>query len=153
MDKSKLNPFTYIRAIYEWTLKWAEHKRSEYALGVLSFTESIFFPVPADVLLMVMGAAKPKKALYYGFLTSWTSVLGAVGGYIVGFYLWMAVDSFFFQYVFPQEAFLKVGELYNAEVTEYSRSGDPARAVDCISLRRLIFIGSPPVFQRGYCNR
>jgi membrane protein YqaA with SNARE-associated domain len=106
------NPFFWIRRTYDWTIQWAEHRRSLHALSFLAFIESIFFPVPADVLLMLMGAAKPKKALYYGMVCSFFSVLGGAAGYVLGYYAWQAVDSLFFRFVFSQELFLKVGLLF-----------------------------------------
>ncbi len=30
-------------SLYEWTLKWAEHKLAPKILAVLSFAESVFF--------------------------------------------------------------------------------------------------------------
>jgi membrane protein YqaA with SNARE-associated domain len=104
--------FDLLRRVYHWTLKWAEHQRSTYALSILAFTESVFFPVPPDVLLMVMGAAKPRRSLYYALLCSVFSILGGVAGYALGHLAWMAVDQIFFQYVFSQELFHKVGELF-----------------------------------------
>jgi len=102
-----------IRAIYDWTLKWSEHRRSAQALSVIAFVESIFFPIPPDVLLMIMGAARPKRALYFGLLCSVFSILGGVVGYYVGYLAWSAVDEVFFSFVFSEELFNKVGALFN----------------------------------------
>jgi len=107
-----LNLFYWLRRTYEWTIKWAEHHRSVQALSVLALLESIFFPIPPDVLLMVMGAAKPKRALYYGFLCSVFSVIGGVLGYVLGYYAWQSIDQVFFTYVFSEEIFNKVGLLF-----------------------------------------
>ena len=51
--------------IYEWTLRWAEHKFAPRMLAALTFAESIFFPIPPDVLLAPMVLAKPEKAWSY----------------------------------------------------------------------------------------
>lgn len=112
MNLNAVNPFVISRRMYDWTLKWAEHKRSVYALSLLAMAESIFFPVPADVLLMVMGAAKPKRALYYGMICSISSVLGGVFGYLIGYMAWQVVEPLFLNYVFSPELFHKVGLLY-----------------------------------------
>lgn len=112
MASKKWNPFYWLRVTYDWTLKWAEHRRSVHALSVLAFAESIFFPVPADVLLIVMGAAKPKRALYYGAICSFASVAGGVAGYLLGHLAWEIVDSFFFTFVFSEATFNKVGVLF-----------------------------------------
>jgi len=109
---SSFNPFAWLRRTYEWTICWAEHRRSVQALSALAFIESIFFPVPPDVLLLVMGAAKPKKALYYGLICSIFSVLGGALGYLLGFFAWQTMDTFFFRFVFSPELFTKVGGLF-----------------------------------------
>lgn len=48
------------------------------------------------------------------------SILGAIGGYAIGFFLWQnsageytAIANFFFNHVFSMESFLEVGELYD----------------------------------------
>jgi len=59
-------------AIYEWTLKWAEHKFAPRILALLTFCESVFFPIPPDVLLAPMVLAKPEKAWRLAsFFNSW----------------------------------------------------------------------------------
>lgn len=79
--------------LYEWTMKWAEHKLAPKILALITFAESIFFPIPPDVLLAPMVLAKPKKAWYYASLTTIASVLGGVVGYWLGYYMfepWVA---------------------------------------------------------------
>ncbi|WP_426358270.1 YqaA family protein [Pseudocolwellia sp. HL-MZ19] len=72
-------------ALYDWTLKWAKHKFAPYILAVLSFTESVIFPIPPDVLLAPMVLSKPEKAWRFASLTTIASVLGGVCGYILGY--------------------------------------------------------------------
>jgi membrane protein YqaA with SNARE-associated domain len=97
-----------VRMLYDWTLEWAKHPHSAKALSVLSFLEASVFPLPVDPLLLAMGFAKPKKSLYFAFLTTLFSVLGAVAGYFIGVYAWQFLSSWFFQFVFAQENFDKV---------------------------------------------
>jgi len=73
--------------IYEWTLRWAEHKFAPRMLAALTFAESIFFPIPPDVLLAPMVLAKPEKAWSYATLTTIASILGGSVGYFLGFYM------------------------------------------------------------------
>jgi len=72
-------------AIYDWTLKWAEHKFAPRMLAILTFAESVFFPIPPDVLLAPMVLAKPEKAWYLASLTTVSSILGGVVGYVLGY--------------------------------------------------------------------
>lgn len=72
-------------ALYDWTLKWAKHKFAPYILAFLSFSESVIFPIPPDVLLAPMVLSKPEKAWRFASLTTVASVLGGVCGYILGY--------------------------------------------------------------------
>jgi len=73
--------------LYEWTLKWAEHKFAPRILALITFAESVFFPIPPDVLLAPMVLAKPKKAWKYATLTTIASVIGGGVGYALGYYM------------------------------------------------------------------
>ncbi len=72
-------------ALYEWTLKWAEHKFAPRILAVLTFAESVFFPIPPDVLLAPMVLAQREKAWKFATLTTVASVIGGVVGYGLGY--------------------------------------------------------------------
>tara|TARA_R110002050_G_scaffold164919_3_gene295107 strand:- start:1076 stop:1654 length:579 start_codon:yes stop_codon:yes gene_type:complete len=72
-------------AIYEWTLKWAEHKFAPRILALLTFAESVFFPIPPDVLLAPMVLAKPQKAWRLASITTIASIAGGVVGYLLGY--------------------------------------------------------------------
>ncbi len=73
--------------LYEWTLKWAEHRLAPRILAILTFAESVFFPIPPDVLLAPMVLAKPKSAWFYATLTTVASVIGGIVGYGLGYYM------------------------------------------------------------------
>jgi len=47
-----------LKGIYQKTLKLAGHKSSKFFLGVISFTESSFFPIPPDIMIVPMVIAK-----------------------------------------------------------------------------------------------
>lgn len=72
-------------AVYDWTLKWAEHKFAPRMLALLTFAESVFFPIPPDVLLAPMVLAKPEKAWRLASLTTIASILGGSVGYLLGY--------------------------------------------------------------------
>ncbi|MEW6994359.1 YqaA family protein [Colwelliaceae bacterium MEBiC 14330] len=72
-------------SLYQWTLHWAEHKFAPRVLAALTFAESVFFPIPPDVLLAPMVLAKPQKAWYYAGLTTVASILGGAVGYWLGY--------------------------------------------------------------------
>ncbi|PYF12952.1 membrane protein YqaA with SNARE-associated domain [Rhodobacter viridis] len=72
--------------LYRWTKGLAGHPRAEWALGIISFVESSFFPIPADVLFVPMGLARPEKIWRYALIASVTSVLGGIFGWCIGHY-------------------------------------------------------------------
>lgn len=80
--------------LYRWTMKWSRHPRAPWFLGMLSFAESSFFPIPQDVMLAPMCLANPKRAWWYALLTTTTSVLGGLFGYLIGFYAFSWIEPF-----------------------------------------------------------
>jgi membrane protein YqaA with SNARE-associated domain len=53
-------------------------------LGLLSFSESSFFLIPPEILVIPMGIAAPEKALWLGLFISLLSLFGAMFGYFLG---------------------------------------------------------------------
>ena len=53
-------------------------------LFVLAFAEASFFPVPPDVILIVLVLYDKSNGLLYGAVTTAGSVLGALVGYLIG---------------------------------------------------------------------
>ncbi len=75
-----------LQRLYLWTLSWVRSRHATRALGAVSFVESSFFPIPADVLFIPMCAARPDRAMYYAFVATATSVLGGMFGWFLGYY-------------------------------------------------------------------
>lgn len=94
-----MNKPNMIRRIYDWVLHWADTPYGVPALFILSFSESSFFPVPPDVLLIALAVSKPKKAFYYASVCSAASIIGGILGYGIGWTMWEMVSSFFFDYI------------------------------------------------------
>ncbi|MDN3652137.1 YqaA family protein [Thalassotalea ponticola] len=78
-------------ALYQWTMRWATHTAAPKVLAVLSFAESVFFPIPPDVLLAPMVLSKPEHAWRLAGITTLGSVLGGVVGYFLGYWLFEPV--------------------------------------------------------------
>mgnify|MGYP000853282604 CR=1 FL=1 len=74
------------RRLYDWTLKWAGSRHAPKALGAVSFVESSFFPIPADVLFIPMCLSRPENAMRYALIATVTSVLGGIFGWMIGHY-------------------------------------------------------------------
>jgi membrane protein YqaA with SNARE-associated domain len=73
-----------LRKLYDWVLHWAETPYGSWALFLLAFSESSFFPIPPDVLLIALAVAVHRKALKYALICSIGSVLGGCFGYLIG---------------------------------------------------------------------
>lgn len=74
------------RKLYNWTLHWAGSRYAEPAMGVVSFVESSFFPIPADVLFIPMCLSRPDRVWRYALIATITSVLGGIFGWLIGHY-------------------------------------------------------------------
>lgn len=73
-----------LRRLYAWVLSWADHRYGAWALFGFSLAESVFFPIPPDVLLIALILARQKKAWWYAFLCTAGSLAGAAVGYGIG---------------------------------------------------------------------
>lgn len=101
-----------IRRLYHWVISLAAHPKAEFALFGVAFVESSFFPIPPDVLQIAMTLAERAKAFRHAFISAVGSVLGGIAGYGIGWGLWLAVKGFFIPYVFSQDTFDNVQNLY-----------------------------------------
>jgi membrane protein YqaA with SNARE-associated domain len=73
-----------LRRIKEWVESYAEKPYAAWALFIIAFAESSFFPIPPDVLLIAIAVVIPKKAFRYALICSVGSVLGGMFGYLIG---------------------------------------------------------------------
>ncbi len=81
----------YIKKLYDWVLHWAETPYAVPALFLLAFSESSFFPVPPDVLLITLAISIPKKSFKYALICMVGSVLGGMLGYGIGLHGYEAI--------------------------------------------------------------
>jgi membrane protein YqaA with SNARE-associated domain len=86
-----------LRRLYEWTLSLSARPAAPWALGVVSFSESSFFPVPPDVMLIPMSLARPDRAWRYAFICTFASVVGGLVGYAIGALLYESVGAWLFR--------------------------------------------------------
>jgi len=86
-EKNNMKIFT---RLYDMCLRWARHRHAEKYLATLSFTESVIFPIPPDVMLAPMVLAQPAKAWRFAAITTVASVLGGLLGYLLG---WFAFEG------------------------------------------------------------
>lgn len=80
-----------LKRLYDWTLSLAARKSAEWWLAFISFLESSVFPVPAEVLFVPMGIAKPERVYRYALIASVASVVGGIFGWAIGHYAYELV--------------------------------------------------------------
>ena len=77
-------PRVLLRRAYDWTIKWAETPQSLLGLFLIALAESSFFPIPPDVLLIAIVAARQKVWLKAAGICAAGSLVGAALGYAIG---------------------------------------------------------------------
>jgi membrane protein YqaA with SNARE-associated domain len=80
-----------LRRAYDWCIAAADRPYALWLMGLVSFVESSFFPIPPDAMLIPMSLARPERAWTYATLCTVTSVAGGVLGYAIGAYLYDTV--------------------------------------------------------------
>jgi len=73
------------QTIYKKCINLASHKSSNFYLGLVSFIESSFFPIPPDVMIIPMVIAKKRAFIKIFLIASIFSVLGGILGYLIGY--------------------------------------------------------------------
>jgi len=80
-----------LRRLYDWCIAAADKPYATWLMGIVSFMESSFFPIPPDAMLIPMSLARPNKAFYYATVCTITSVAGGVVGYLIGAVLYDSI--------------------------------------------------------------
>ena len=86
-----------LRRMYDWCIASADKPYAIWLLGIVSFAESSFFPVPPDVMLIPMSLAQPRKAWLYALVCTLTSVTGGILGYAIGALLYDSIGGWIIQ--------------------------------------------------------
>ncbi len=102
-----------IRKTYDWVLHWAETPYGTWALFVLAFCESSFFPIPPDILLIALAISIPLKSFKYALVCSVGSVLGGAFGYFIGIQLMDTIGKPILEFYGVKGKYEYIGGLYN----------------------------------------
>jgi membrane protein YqaA with SNARE-associated domain len=104
-----------LRRLYDWCIASADKPYAIWILGLISFAESSFFPVPPDVMLIPMALAQPRKAWLFAAVCTVTSVAGGVLGYAIGALLYDSIGGWIIQlYGYGNKV-----EVFRAQYAEY----------------------------------
>jgi membrane protein YqaA with SNARE-associated domain len=82
-----------LRQLYDWVIRLAGHRHAIPAMGIVSFAESSFFPIPPDVMLVPMVLANRAKAFRIALVCTVSSVLGGLLGYAIGYYFFETIGA------------------------------------------------------------
>mgnify|MGYP001487649622 FL=1 len=73
------------KKFYDKSIELASNRRSNLYLGIVSFIESSFFPIPPDVMVVPMVLAKKSSYLKIFLIATVFSVFGGIFGYLIGY--------------------------------------------------------------------
>ena len=91
-----------IKKLFDKCVDWAGRKYANFALAIISFIESSFFPIPPDAMIIPMVIAKKQHFVKIALIATTFSVLGGLFGYLIG-------------YIFFNEIGFKIFEIYGYE--------------------------------------
>jgi len=98
--------------IFQDLIEWTKAKFLPYdffGLFVLAFIEASFFPVPPDVLLILLCLLNKNLFLFYALITTIGSVLGGVLGYGIGY----LGEHYILEKLFSKKKIEKVHRLFD----------------------------------------
>ena len=72
------------KQLYQKSLKLAAHKSAKFFLAIISFSESSFFPIPPDIMIVPMVIAKKTDYKKIFLIATLFSTIGGLFGYFIG---------------------------------------------------------------------
>ena len=80
------------------TIALAAHKSARFFLSFICIIESIFFPIPPDVMIIPMTLAQKKRWIQIATIATISSVFGGIIGYAIGFFFYKEVGIHIFEF-------------------------------------------------------
>ena len=102
-----------LKKFYNSILKLSAKPKAEKFLALVAFSESSFFPIPPDLLLLPMALARPLKWIRLALITTVFSVLGGILGYLIGVFLWETIGQYIIGIYHLEEKFINFKDNYN----------------------------------------
>ena len=87
-----------IKKLFDKCVAWAGRKYANFALAIVSFIESSFFPIPPDVMIIPMVIAKKQRFIKIALIATIFSVLGGLFGYLIGYIFFNEIGFKIFQF-------------------------------------------------------
>jgi membrane protein YqaA with SNARE-associated domain len=105
-----------LRKLYDWTLEKSKDPKAPWFLAIISFSESSFFPIPPDIILIPMVIAKRAKAWSFAFICTISSVLGGVAGYLIGYFFYLTIGEFIIELYSYQSEYSDFQSKYEGDI-------------------------------------
>ena len=102
-----------LRKFYNRVITLAESPQALWWLGVVSFVESSFFPIPPDAMLIPMVLAKPARAWAIATVCTIASVAGGFLGYAIGYYFFETWGHSIIEFYGMQQSFANFQDQFN----------------------------------------
>ncbi len=102
-----------IRRLYDWVLHWAETPYGMWALFLIAFAESSFFPIPPDVLLIALAISIPTRAFHFAMVATIGSLIGGIAGYGIGMFGYDSIGRPIVEFYHGQEIMQAIKERYD----------------------------------------
>ncbi len=90
----------------------AETRGARSTLFVLAFIESVFFPVPPDLLLIPLALASRKNAFRLAAICTLGSVLGGAVGYLIGYFFMDIIGMHIVHFYSVEDAYASMQAWY-----------------------------------------
>ena len=103
-----------VKRLYDRCMTWIAGPYGVWALFLIAFVESSFFPIPPDVFLIAMCIAAPTRAFKYAAVCAAGSVAGGVFGYGLGFWFMDTLGQQIIGWYGLADKYNRVRELYQA---------------------------------------
>jgi membrane protein YqaA with SNARE-associated domain len=102
--------------MYNWVESFSTRPGALWALFLIAFMESSFFPIPPDVLLIALAVAMPRKSMHFAAVCAAGSVLGGMFGYFIGYELMDLVGRPIVEFYNAEEYWVKIEEAYRGPI-------------------------------------
>jgi len=112
MTSSDRFPFAQIRRLYDWVVSLAQSRHGIWALFLIAFAESSFFPIPPDILLIALAVGAPRRSLRFALVCTVGSAVGAGFGYLLGLQFYEFAGRPIIEFYGVGDRYLEVRDLY-----------------------------------------
>lgn len=101
-----------LRKLYDLCMEWIATPYGLWALFLIAFVESSFFPIPPDVFLIALCVSVPTRAFKYAAICTVGSVLGGAFGYGLGVWFMDSAGQMILDWYHLAEKYETVQSLY-----------------------------------------